>query len=104
MPLNIFTNSVESSGEARKSLWMEVGVHSSGRSRSIQGYHHSREVQIYKFCEYQLLPLLRAFVAERITWTQISKPDYSEDKVIELFKTEVVEQVNEMIKREFRTE
>lgn len=82
LPLNIFTNSTDSPLETRKALWIELGVHSSGRSRSVQGYHHKTEVQIYRFCEYQLLPLLRTFISQRITWAQMSKPSYSEETVI----------------------
>ncbi len=58
------------------------------------------ELNIYKFVERRLLPLLRDFVRENINWSRMSQPTYTDEKVVGRFRAEVVRVANEMMEKE----
>lgn len=58
------------------------------------------ERNIYLFVERRLLPILRDFVRENISWSRMMQPIYSDEIVMAKFRKEVVAIVNEMAEKE----
>ena len=57
------------------------------------------EIHIYHFCKRKLLPLFRHFLKEDISWTRMIQQDYSDEKVVEKFRKEIVNIVKEVAEK-----